>query len=125
MLNHLRTLFCISPCAIHVIYAYSTFGFVGVYADDSDIKKLNGKYGTTSLSDLKDKREFIADALESDIRMTVRLQIVYGRLGIRSVRNAFAKSIGTRLQKFSASDPSDTDQLLKKYAIYPRRIKLL
>ncbi|KAF3332992.1 fatty-acid-binding protein 1 isoform X2 [Carex littledalei] len=87
----------------------------GVYADDCDTKKLNEKYGATSLSELKDKKELIADALESDIRMTVRLQIVYGRLSIRSVRNAFAKSVGTRLQKFSASEPSDTDQLLQKF----------
>ncbi|KAJ4782755.1 Chalcone-flavanone isomerase family protein [Rhynchospora pubera] len=87
----------------------------GVYADDSDVKKLNEKYGTASLSELKDKKEFIADALESDIRMTVRLQIVYGRLSIRSVRNAFARSVGTRLQKFSSSEPSDTDELLQKF----------
>ncbi|XP_072958087.1 fatty-acid-binding protein 1 [Typha angustifolia] len=75
----------------------------GVYVDDNDVKKLNEKYGTLSVSELKENKEFIADALECDLRMTVRLQIVYGRLSIRSVRNAFAKSVGSRLEKFGGS----------------------
>jgi hypothetical protein len=112
LLNPLTTLFCTALFIMHIVL--NNFGFIGVYADDSDIKKLDGKYVNSSLSDLKDKKELIADALGSDIRMTVRLQIVYGRLSIRSVRNAFAKSVGTRLQKFSTAEPSDTNELLQK-----------
>ena len=44
--------------------------------------------------------------------MAVRLQIVYGRLSIRSVRNAFEESVGNRLIKYS--DGSDTDELLQR-----------
>ncbi|CAK9151074.1 unnamed protein product [Ilex paraguariensis] len=77
----------------------------GVYADDSDIKKfLSEKYGTISVSELKENKEFNKDLMESDICMTVRLQIVYGRLSIRSVRSAFEESVGSRLQKFGGSD---------------------
>ncbi|XP_017700805.1 fatty-acid-binding protein 1 [Phoenix dactylifera] len=76
----------------------------GVYADDSDVKKLSETYGTLSVSELKENKEFIADVLDQDLRMTVRLQIVYGRLSIRSVRSAFEKSVGSRIKKFSGAD---------------------
>ncbi|CAL9134239.1 unnamed protein product, partial [Musa textilis] len=76
----------------------------GVYADDSDMKGLREKYGTFSFSELKENKEFISDVLDQDLRMTVRLQIVYNRLSIASVRNAFAKTVGSRIQKFSGSD---------------------
>ncbi|KAK2973753.1 hypothetical protein RJ640_019755 [Escallonia rubra] len=77
----------------------------GVYADDSDVKKfLSDKYGALSLSELKENKEVNEDLLESDICMTVRLQIVYGKLSIRSVRNAFEESVGKKLQKFEGSD---------------------
>ncbi|KAI7982680.1 Fatty-acid-binding protein 1 [Camellia lanceoleosa] len=78
----------------------------GVYADDGDIKKVLGeKYGNISVSELKEKnKELFDDLMESDICMTVRLQIVYGRLSIRSVRSAFEESVGTRLQKFGGAD---------------------
>lgn len=77
----------------------------GVYADDNDIKKcLVGKYGKLSASELKGNKEFTEDLLENDISMTVRLQIVYSRLSIRSVRSAFEESVGSRLQKFGGSD---------------------
>lgn len=76
----------------------------GVYADESDIKKcLSEKYGRLSVSKLKEK-DVNEDLMESDVCMTVRLQIVYGRLSIRSVRNAFEESVGDRLQKFGGSD---------------------
>lgn len=80
------------------IYAF------GVYADESDIKKLRAKYGTPSVSELKGNKEFIADVLDQDSRITVRLQIVYGRLSIGSVRSAFEKSVGDRIKKFSGSN---------------------
>ncbi|GFZ19664.1 chalcone-flavanone isomerase family protein [Actinidia rufa] len=76
----------------------------GVYADNGDINKVLGeKYGKASASEIE-KKDLIDDLMESDICMTVRLQIVYGRLSIRSVRSAFAESVGNRLQKFGGSD---------------------
>ncbi|KAL0389500.1 UNVERIFIED_CONTAM: Fatty-acid-binding protein 1 [Sesamum calycinum] len=77
----------------------------GVYADDADIKKcLSQKYGELSASELKGNEALKEDLAESDVSMTIRLQIVYGRLSIRSVRSAFEESVGCRLQKFSGSD---------------------
>ncbi|XP_062187255.1 fatty-acid-binding protein 1-like [Phragmites australis] len=77
----------------------------GVYADGNDLKQqLKEKYHKFSVSELKENSELINDALERDIRMAVRLQIVYGRLSIRSVRSAFEKSVGSRLQKFGGQD---------------------
>lgn len=78
---------------------------VGVYATDEDIKRhLSEKYGKLSASELQGNKEFTEDLMESDISMTIRLQIVYGRLSIRSVRSAFEESVGSRLQKFGGSD---------------------
>ncbi|MBA0763927.1 hypothetical protein Goshw_025140 [Gossypium schwendimanii] len=42
--------------------------------------------------------------MEADISMTVRLQIVYSKLSIKSIRSAYEESVGSRLQKFSGSD---------------------
>lgn len=76
----------------------------GVYADDSDVKRLKQKYCDVAATELKENKEFIEDVLDQDLRLTVRLQIVYSRLSIGSVRNAFAKTVGSRLQKFSGSE---------------------
>ncbi|MQL83311.1 hypothetical protein Taro_015789 [Colocasia esculenta] len=84
----------------------------GVYADDNDVKKLREKYGTLTISQLQESKELHADILEQDLRMTVRLQIVYSRLSIRSVRSAFEQSVGSRLQKFSGSD---NKELLQRF----------
>lgn len=75
------------------------------------MQKLCEKYGSLSTSELKENQEFFADVLDQDLRMTVRLQIVYGRLSIRSVRSAFEESVGSRLQKFSGSK---NEELLKR-----------
>jgi hypothetical protein len=83
-----------------------------VYADDHDLRQLREKYQKLPVSQLKENAELINDALERDIRMTVRLQIVYGRLSIRSVRSAFEKSVGSRLLKFGGSD---THELLQSF----------
>ncbi|PSR86069.1 Fatty-acid-binding protein [Actinidia chinensis var. chinensis] len=84
----------------------------GVYADNGDINKVLGeKYGKASASEIE-KKDLIDDLMESDICMTVRLQIVYGRLSIRSVRSAFAESVGNRLQKFGGSD---NKELLQRF----------
>lgn len=84
-----------------------------MYADDSHIKKfLSEKYRSMSISELKENKEMVEDLIENDICMTVRLQIVYGRLSIRSVRNAFEESVGKRLQKFGGAD---NKELLQRY----------
>ncbi|WOL10184.1 fatty-acid-binding protein 1 [Canna indica] len=88
----------------------------GVYADDNDIKRLSWKYGNFSISDLKKNEEFITDVLDQDIRLTVRLQIVYNKLSIGSVRNAFAKTVGSRIQKFSGSENKELLQR-EKYSV--------
>lgn len=85
----------------------------GVYADDDDVKRcLSEKYGKFSPSELKGNKEFNEDLLENDIHLTVRLQIVYSRLSIRSVRSAFEDSVGSRLQKYGGSD---NKQLLQRF----------
>ncbi|KAL7601942.1 fatty-acid-binding protein 1 [Lactuca sativa] len=84
----------------------------GVYADDSDIKNfLSEKYGTLSTTEVKQKN-ITQELMESDVSVTVRLQIVYGKLSIRSVRNAFEDSVGNRLKKFGGSD---NKELLQKF----------
>ncbi|XVF32571.1 hypothetical protein REPUB_Repub17cG0093700 [Reevesia pubescens] len=68
----------------------------GVYANGDDLKKfLIEKYGNLSASELKDNKGFNNDLMEADICMTVRLQIVYSKLSIRSVHSAFEESIGS------------------------------
>lgn len=88
----------------------------GIYADDKDVKKLlSEKYGKLSLSELQENKEYNDVLLETDIGVTVRLQIVYGKLSIGSVRSAFEESVGTRLQKFGGSD---NQELLQRYYHY-------
>ncbi|KAK9732945.1 hypothetical protein RND81_04G033300 [Saponaria officinalis] len=80
----------------------------GVYADEDDVqKKLKGKYEKHSANDLKGNKDFSQVLLESDVNITVRLQIVYSKLSIRSVRSAFEESVGSRLQKFGGSDDKE------------------
>lgn len=66
----------------------------GVYADSDDVRKMKERNGGIS----------VGDVLDEDVGITVRLQIVTGRLSIKSVRNAFEESVGNRLKKFSQSD---------------------
>ncbi|PON84200.1 Chalcone isomerase [Trema orientale] len=95
----------------------------GVYADNNDVKKFLGeKYQKLSTSEIKENREFTDDLLENDISMTVRLQIIYSKLSIRSVRSAFEESVGSRLQKFGGSDNGEllqrfTSQFKDEYKI--------
>ncbi|KAK7285341.1 hypothetical protein RJT34_20112 [Clitoria ternatea] len=89
------------------VYAY------GVYADDDDMRRyLSEKYGKLSASELKGNKELTEDLIENDISMTIRLQIVYGKLSIRSVRSAFEESVGSRLQQFGGSD---NKELLQRF----------
>ncbi|KDP21455.1 hypothetical protein JCGZ_21926 [Jatropha curcas] len=95
----------------------------GVYADDDQVKNVLGeKYGKLSISELKENKEFKEDLMELDIFITVRLQIVYSRLSIRSVRSAFEESVGSRLQKFGGPDNKEllqrfTSQFKDEYKI--------
>ena len=93
----------------YTFFVYTkTFISTGVYADDNEIKSLlSEKYGKFLVSELKENKDFYEEVLNQDICMTVRLQIVYGRLSIRSVRSAFEESVGSRLQKFGGSDNKD------------------
>lgn len=84
-----------------------------MYADCDDVKKLVGeKYANLPASEIRGNKAFMDDLMEADIKMTIRLQIVYGKLNIRSVRNAFQESVGNRLNKFGGLD---NDQLLLRY----------
>ncbi|CAI9107829.1 OLC1v1007297C1 [Oldenlandia corymbosa var. corymbosa] len=86
----------------------------GVYADDADIKKvLSENYGNLSVSELKEIKKLREDLMESDVSMTVRLQIVYGKLSIKSVRSAFEDSVGSRLKKFGGG--ADHKELLQRF----------
>lgn len=95
----------------------------GVYADDGDIKKMMGeKYGKLSPSELEENERFGEDIMECDIPMTVRLQILYSRLSIGSVRSAFEESVGSRLQKFGGAGNKEllqrfTSQFKDEYKI--------
>ncbi|EOX94748.1 Chalcone-flavanone isomerase family protein isoform 2, partial [Theobroma cacao] len=95
----------------------------GVYANGDDLRKLlSEKYGKLSATELKDNKDFNNDLMEADICMTVRLQIVYSKLSIRSVRSAFEESVGSRLQKFGGSDNKEllqrfTSQFKDEYKI--------
>ncbi|KAI4341740.1 hypothetical protein MLD38_026426 [Melastoma candidum] len=95
----------------------------GIYADDSDVKKmLKEKYGKSPASEFKEDKVLIEDLVESDVSLTVRLQIVYGKLSIKSVRSAFEESVGSRLQKFSSEDNKEllhrfTSQFKDEYKI--------
>lgn len=83
-----------------------------MYADHDDVKKLlSEKYGNISFAEQKENNKFSEILMEADVCMTVRLQIVYGKLSIRSVRSAFEESVGSRLQKFGGSD---NKELLQK-----------
>ncbi|CAL1389788.1 unnamed protein product [Linum trigynum] len=89
----------------------------GVYADKDEVRiSLGDKNGKLSAAELKQ------ELLEADISLTVRLQIVYGKLSIRSVRNAFEDSVGSRLQKFGGTDNKEvlqrfTSQFKDEYKI--------
>ncbi|XP_019188416.1 PREDICTED: fatty-acid-binding protein 1 [Ipomoea nil] len=85
----------------------------GVYANDADLQNiLKEKYETLSGSESKGK-DLKDELMDKDIRATVRLQIMYGRLSIRSVRSAFEESVGSRLRKFGGSD--DNKELLSRF----------
>ncbi|KAK8503563.1 hypothetical protein V6N13_027430 [Hibiscus sabdariffa] len=66
----------------------------GVYTNGDDVKKfLSNKYDNLSASELKDNKDLKNDLMEADISMTIRLQIVYGKMSIRSIRNAYKSQL--------------------------------
>ena len=93
-----------------------------MYADCDDVKKLIGeKYANLPASELRGNKAFIDDLMEADIKMTIRLQIVFGKLSIRSVRSAFKDSVGNRLKKFGGLD---NDELLQRLTNWHNKISL-
>ncbi|KAK6940811.1 hypothetical protein RJ641_030342, partial [Dillenia turbinata] len=66
----------------------------GAYAEENEIKN--------TLRDIS-----IPELMLSDVCMTVRLQIMYGKLRIRSVSSALEESIRNRLEKFGGPDNKD------------------
>ncbi|URE32590.1 amine oxidase [Musa troglodytarum] len=109
-----------SPALKHknnISYAY------GVYADESDVKRLRKKYSTFSVSELKGNKELIADLLDQDLRMTISLQIVNRGLSIGYLRDTFAKVVGNELQKYGGSN---NKELLQRFtSIFTDEHKLL
>ena len=87
----------------------------GVYADESDVKRLRKKYGTFSVSELKGNKELIDDVLDQDLRMTIRLQIVNRMLSTRYLHETFAKVVENELQKYGGSKSSNNKELLQRY----------
>uniref|UniRef100_A0A804PNT8 Chalcone--flavanone isomerase n=1 Tax=Zea mays TaxID=4577 RepID=A0A804PNT8_MAIZE len=72
----------------------------GLYIQpDSVCKKLGPKYAYIPDAELKDHPDFYEDLLRENIDMTVRLVVSYNGLSIGTVRDAFEKSLGFRLQK--------------------------
>ncbi|KAM3205620.1 hypothetical protein P3L10_029030 [Capsicum annuum] len=62
--------------------------------------------------------------MENNIRLTIRLQIVYGRLSISSIRSAFEESVGSRLRKIGGG--YDIKELLQRFTSqFKDDIKLL
>lgn len=77
----------------------------GLYADpDSFRSTLSSKYEGVASEELSNKKELFDDVTESDVGLTVRLVIVYGKLKIGSIRSAFEESLGKGLKKFSGED---------------------
>nr|GMD25058.1 fatty-acid-binding protein 1 [Ipomoea batatas] len=92
----------------------------GVYANDADLQSiLKEKYESLSGSESKGK-DLKEELMDKDIRATVRLQIMYGRLSIRSVRSAFEESVGSRLRKFGGSDDKE---LLSRFSLPSSEMK--
>ncbi|CAL9106208.1 unnamed protein product [Musa acuminata var. zebrina] len=78
----------------------------GLYVHpDSICEKLGSKYASVPVAELKNHSDFFEDLLREDINMTVRLVVNCNGLKVNTVRDAFEKSLRTRLQKMNP----DTD----------------
>ncbi|KAJ1281307.1 hypothetical protein BS78_04G296200 [Paspalum vaginatum] len=88
----------------------------GLYIQpDSICKKLGPKYACIPDAELKDHPDFYEDLLRENIDMTVRLVVSYNGLSIGTVRDAFEKSLGFRLQKMN---PNTDYNCLKTFGSY-------
>ncbi|KAL3697130.1 hypothetical protein R1sor_011206 [Riccia sorocarpa] len=77
----------------------------GVYADPDSLRtNLGDKCENLSSELVKTTSDLYDDVIEKDVGLTVRLVIVYGKLKISSIRNAFEDSIGSGLKKFSGEE---------------------
>jgi hypothetical protein len=96
----------VGPKSIRV-YAF------GLYVDENSLKEnFVDKYGKMSVTELKDSKEFYEDVIGNDLNLTLRLEIVYGKLSIGSVRSAFEVLIGSRLRRFNGSQ---NKELLQRF----------
>ncbi|KAJ8500582.1 hypothetical protein OPV22_011134 [Ensete ventricosum] len=78
----------------------------GLYVHPHSIcEKLGSKYASVPIEELKNHSDFFEDLLREDINMTVRLVVNCNGLKVNTVRDAFEKSLRTRLQKMNP----DTD----------------
>ncbi|KAG0501460.1 hypothetical protein HPP92_001532 [Vanilla planifolia] len=84
----------------------------GVYADEGDLKMLRQKYEILSGSQNKEIEDLVAVVLDQDVKTTVRLQIVYSRLSIGSVRSGFEETVGNRIKKLNGSEDKE---LLRRF----------
>lgn len=78
------------------LYAFGLYVF-----PDSVCEKLRSKYASVPTDELKNRSDFFEDFLREDIHMTVRLVINCKGLKVSTVRDAFEKSLRTRLQKLN------------------------
>ncbi|VFQ88769.1 unnamed protein product [Cuscuta campestris] len=84
----------------------------GVYANEADVQSFLKEKNETLFGSQSQAKELKGELMDNDIRTTIRLQIMYGRLSIRSVRSAFEESVGSRLQRFGGSD---NKELLQRF----------
>ncbi|KAL5213135.1 hypothetical protein ABZP36_023982 [Zizania latifolia] len=88
----------------------------GLYIQpDSICKRLGPKYASVPVAELKDHPDFYEDLLRENIYMTVRLVVSYNGLSIGTVRDAFEKSLCSRLQKMN---PNTDYHCLKTFGSY-------
>ncbi|KAL5578588.1 hypothetical protein UlMin_011030, partial [Ulmus minor] len=90
----------LSDSSNSVVDSKTVVSFLSILADYLELKYLGEKYEKLLIADIIEKKELVDDLVESDISMTVRLQIIYSKLIIRSVCSVFEESVGSRLQKF-------------------------
>lgn len=73
----------------------------GLYVQPDSVCEKLGKYATVPVDELANRSDFFEDLLREDIHMTVRLVVNCNVLKINTVRDAFEKSLRTRLQKMN------------------------
>ncbi|KAJ4950780.1 hypothetical protein NE237_027612 [Protea cynaroides] len=88
----------------------------GLYIQpDSVCEKLGPKYASVPVSELNNRQDFFDDLLRKDIHMTVRLVVNCNGLKINTVRDAFEKSLRTRLLKFNPNSDGHDIRAFRSY----------